>query len=214
MRNNDGCPVCGGVDDHIYEGCTYWVVCSKHKFKLAYLYDGQTRERYMCPECQAAAEILEYWNCGVFDFEEAHKRFRKEAKQNCAEAQFHLGIFYRYGLAVPKDEVEAAKWIRKAAEQNSAKAQFNLGICYRYGLGVPKNEVEAAKWFSKAVRENCAEPQFNLGICFRGVVFWQDFVAWRTAQNGAKNGLKRLPERNTEPETILPPRAARILQAA
>ena len=49
---------------------------------------------------------------------------------------------------------------------------------------------------------------------FRGVVFWQDFVAWRTAQNGAKNGLKRLPERNTEPETILPPRAARILQAA
>ena len=63
----------------------------------------------MCPECQAAAEILEYWNCGVFDFEEAHKRFRKEAKKNCAEAQFHLGIFYRDGLAVPKDEVEAAK---------------------------------------------------------------------------------------------------------
>jgi hypothetical protein len=49
---------------------------------------------------------------------------------------------------------------------------------------------------------------------FHGVVFWQDFVAWRTAQNGSKDGLKRLPERNTESDTSLPPRAARILLAA
>jgi hypothetical protein len=49
---------------------------------------------------------------------------------------------------------------------------------------------------------------------FHGVVFWQDFEAWRMAQNGSKDGLKRLPERNTEPDTSLPQRAARILQAA
>jgi hypothetical protein len=51
---------------------------------------------------------------------------------------------------------------------------------------------------------------------FRGVVFWQDFVGWRTAQNGLKNAGKRLPERNTEPDfdAGLPLRAAKILQAA
>jgi hypothetical protein len=52
-------------------------------------------------------------------------------------------------------------------------------------------------------------------VC-RGVVFWQDFVAWRTAQNGFAKAGERLPAGNKEPvpDTSLPLRAARILQAA
>jgi hypothetical protein len=50
----------------------------------------------------------------------------------------------------------------------------------------------------------------------RGVVFWQDFVRWRTAQNGLENAGNRLPAGNTKtaPDASLPPRAAKILQAA
>ena len=51
---------------------------------------------------------------------------------------------------------------------------------------------------------------------FRGVVFWQDFVRWRTAQTGLENAGKELPacSMETAPDVSLPPRAAKILQAA
>ena len=51
---------------------------------------------------------------------------------------------------------------------------------------------------------------------FRGVVFWQDFALWRMAQHGFENAGIKLPSSNTEtaPDASLPPRAAKILQAA
>ena len=47
---------------------------------------------------------------------------------------------------------------------------------------------------------------------FRGVVFWQDFVRWRTGQTESE----KIPARRNKPSTIvdLPPRAQRILSAA
>ena len=49
---------------------------------------------------------------------------------------------------------------------------------------------------------------------FRGVIFWQDFVTWRTDQNGFHS--EKLPHRNGDTTTpsSLPPRAAQILQQA
>jgi hypothetical protein len=50
---------------------------------------------------------------------------------------------------------------------------------------------------------------------FRGVIFWQDFVQWRTCQNGIKN--HSLPQRNGDTAAApsnLPPRAAQILVEA
>jgi hypothetical protein len=52
---------------------------------------------------------------------------------------------------------------------------------------------------------------------FRGVVFWQDFVQWRTHQNGFASQPESLPHGNgvqTAAAASLPPRAARILQEA
>ncbi len=50
---------------------------------------------------------------------------------------------------------------------------------------------------------------------FRGVVFWQDFVQWRTGQNGFKNHT--LPQCNGDTAAApsnLPARAAQILLEA
>jgi hypothetical protein len=50
---------------------------------------------------------------------------------------------------------------------------------------------------------------------FRGVIFWQDFVRWRTDQNGFH--FEKFPHRNGDTATTpssLPPRAAQILQQA
>jgi len=49
---------------------------------------------------------------------------------------------------------------------------------------------------------------------FRGVIFWQDFVQWRTNQNGSVSKPENLPRNNGVPVATtvgLPPRAARIL---
>ena len=49
---------------------------------------------------------------------------------------------------------------------------------------------------------------------FRGVVFWQDFVQWRTGKNGFRS--ENLPQRNgdTNIGSNLPPRAEQILRQA
>jgi hypothetical protein len=47
-----------------------------------------------------------------------------------------------------------------------------------------------------------------------GVIFWQDFVQWRTNQNGFANQPEKLPHNNgvsTAAASKLPPRAAQIL---
>jgi hypothetical protein len=47
---------------------------------------------------------------------------------------------------------------------------------------------------------------------FRGVIFWQDFVQWRTKQNGRANQPESLPQLGgVQTATGLPPRAASIL---
>ena len=49
---------------------------------------------------------------------------------------------------------------------------------------------------------------------FRGVIFWQDFVQWRTKQNGSVSQPEKLPHNNgvsTAATSKLPPRAAQIL---
>ena len=52
---------------------------------------------------------------------------------------------------------------------------------------------------------------------FRGVVFWQDFVQWRTNQNGHTSQPERLAQRNGVQNAAapsLPERAAKILLEA
>ena len=61
---------------------------------------------------------------------------KKVADEGDADAQYNLGVCYKYGKGVEKDETEAIKWIRKAAEQGYAMAQCNLGVCYKDGTGL------------------------------------------------------------------------------
>ena len=53
--------------------------------------------------------------------------------------------------------------------------------------------------------------------CFRGVIFWQDFAAWRTGQNGSETrAAAPAPRNGSEVANAhgLPARAARILLEA
>ena len=93
-------------------------------------------------------------------------KWRKEAEQGNALAQSALGLCYRNGMGVVKDEKEAVKWLRKAAELGDARAQYFLGDCYANGTGVTKDEVEAVKWYRKAAEQGNEVAQLRLGFCY------------------------------------------------
>jgi uncharacterized protein len=83
-------------------------------------------------------------------YAKALKLFIPHAEQGDAEAQFFLGIMYRFGHGVPRDHAEAARWYRLAAEQGNPSPQFSLGVMYAKGMGVPQDYVLAHKWFNLA----------------------------------------------------------------
>jgi hypothetical protein len=65
-----------------------------------------------------------------------------------------------------------------------------------------------------AVSYSTARSWFHLpGFpAFRGVIFWQDFVQWRSGQNGLNNlSRSQRDGDNTAAASHLPPRAAQLL---
>ncbi|MGB6133342.1 MAG: tetratricopeptide repeat protein [Acidobacteriaceae bacterium] len=77
------------------------------------------------------------------DYELAAHFYRKAADQGDPWAQLQLGLLYKTGRGVPKDDVQAAAWIGKASEHAMPAANYNLGLLYLQGRGVPHDDVEA-----------------------------------------------------------------------
>lgn len=132
------------------------------------------------------------------DYRTAFAGFQKLADQGNASAQNILGVMYRDGQGVPKNEYQAVAWYRKAAELGDARAQFNLGVMYSQGEGVPKDEQQAAAWFRKAAEQGHARAQYNLGNMYRdGQGVPKDepqAVAWylKAAEQGNANSQTNL----------------------
>ena len=90
------------------------------------------------------------------------------AQQGDATAQSRLGVMYRDGRGVPRDNQRAVEWFRKAAEQGNASAQNNLGVMYENGRGgLPKDDKQAVEWYRKASEQGDAFGQNNLGVMYR-----------------------------------------------
>jgi len=84
---------------------------------------------------------------------------RVKANAGNADAQYNLGVWYRFGQGVPQDYAQAASWYLKSSEQGNPGAQFNLGLMYSNGQGVPQDYVEAHKWRNLAASRASAENQ-------------------------------------------------------
>ena len=80
------------------------------------------------------------------DYTTALREWKLLAAEGNAEAQNNLGVMYRSGLGIPKDDQTALKWFRLAAEQGDAPAQANLGYMYANGMGIPQDWVYAYMW--------------------------------------------------------------------
>ena len=130
------------------------------------------------------------------DYATALREWTPLAEQGDARAQSILGLMYRYGDGVPRDDKTAAGWYRLAAEQGNASAQTKLGEMYRKGQGVPQDNKTAVNWFRLAAEQGHAVAQYNLGAMYAfGTGVLKDYVyahMWGNiaASNGNENGGK------------------------
>ena len=85
------------------------------------------------------------------DYKQAAKLYQPLADKGNAEAQYVLGMMYRAGRGVERDNKEAKKWYQLAAEQGHPIAQFYLGWMHARGKGIPQDLVKAYMWVSIAI---------------------------------------------------------------
>ncbi len=122
--------------------------------------------------------------------------WKRSALENCAEAQFCLGLCYENGFCVENDMLVAITWLFRAAKQGhrestdelcaiaekgDIESQYRLALCYENGWGCDRDEGNASEWFGKAARQGHsdalvklisradhgdAEAQYQLGLFY------------------------------------------------
>ena len=100
------------------------------------------------------------------DYAAALRLWRELAEKGDASAQSRLGVMYRDGRGVARDDQQAVEWFRKAAEQGNAFAQADLGVMYQNGRGVPRDDQQAIEWYRKAAEQGNPGAQNNLGSMY------------------------------------------------
>jgi uncharacterized protein len=114
------------------------------------------------PQAQLRLGLLHYHGHGVRENDaQALAWFEQASRQGLADAQFHLGNMYAYGLADPGPNGDparlAAQWYFEAARQGHAEAQYSLGILFLTGTGLIQNQTEAVRWIERAARQGHAD---------------------------------------------------------
>jgi len=100
------------------------------------------------------------------DYSKAWRLLSPLAEKGVLEAQRKIGVMYRHGLGVQKNDEKAIYWYRKAAQKGHVRAQNSLGVMYRFGMGVTKNSQEATKWLTAAAKQGDSKGQENLGLMY------------------------------------------------
>jgi len=99
----------------------------------------------------------------VADFRQAFEWYLKAANLGNPKAQNNIGIMYKCGEGVEKDEHQGCEWLLKAANQGNPIAQYNIG----YGEGVEKENHQAFEWYLKAANQGIPRAQNNIGMMYK-----------------------------------------------
>lgn len=103
---------------------------------------------------------LAAWEAG--DFTTAFKEWKPYADKGNSGAQYSIGLLYRDGKGVQKDDKEALAFFQKAAEQGHADAQLLVGTYYAAGRIVAHDDKKSAFWFRKAAEQGLVKAQYLL----------------------------------------------------
>ena len=87
------------------------------------------------------------------DYEKAFSLLSPLAKDNNADAQFHLATLYFHGKGTKTNTNEAFNYYKLSAEQEHVNAQYTLATKYCYGDHIKVDYTLCSKWALKA-KEN------------------------------------------------------------
>jgi len=96
------------------------------------------------------------------DYAAAMAEWMPLAEAEDAEARYYVGLLFRNGWGVLRDDSEAARWWRLTGYQGHLNAPFNLGFMYENGQGVTSDDIEAAKWYRLAAGQGDLDAMRNL----------------------------------------------------
>jgi hypothetical protein len=170
----DGVPgASGGVDTPPKHPCP---ICLENEDDAGDMGVCCTCGQTVCGSCKKSLEQRGVRNCPtcravlVLPAEESVRLLRqllaRPPGRHTPSAQYNLGVSYKNGNGVAKDDAEALRLYRLAADQGFAKAQFNLGICYGQGDGVVQDHAEAVPWYRLAADQGHGNAQVNVGGCY------------------------------------------------
>jgi len=107
------------------------------------------------------------------NYDEAVVYLKKAAEQGDSQAQCFLGLCYRNGNGIEKNDSIGVEWYKKAAAQGDSVAQYNLSNYY-----LSRNDsTEAIKWLLEAANDNMSEAQYRMGLFCQygyGIIVPQD----------------------------------------
>lgn len=93
-----------------------------------------------------------------------------------------LGLLYREGLGVEKNQKKAFEYIMNSAKKEFAPAEFNVGRFYMIGLGCDIDFDKAIYWLTKASNNGNGRAAYALGyMYFKGFGVKQDYkkaISW------------------------------------
>jgi TPR repeat protein len=101
-------------------------------------------------------------------YEQAFSCFKQSAIEfNNLVSQFNLGVMYRSGLGVSKDEEEAFYWFLRSAENGYEKAQTIVATYLLEGKHVERDYIMALHWLRLAMSEGNAESYYYTSIIYK-----------------------------------------------
>lgn len=78
-----------------------------------------------------------------------------------------LGMCYKNGDGVEKNDTKAIEYLKRAAELGNAEAQCELGLFYEKGKVVEQSLEKAVEWYRKAAEQGHVDSQYTLGYYYR-----------------------------------------------
>lgn len=116
------------------------------------------------------------------DYQAARNEFEPLAAQGDVKACYLLGMMYRNGEGIPRNNKMAIELFSRAAEQDYSPAQYSLGQMHLAGFGDQQDFKVAHKWLQLAAEQGNEFAQYNLGVMYaKGDGVLQDYAqayAW------------------------------------
>jgi TPR repeat protein len=136
------------------------------------------------------------------NYDQAIDLFKRGAQQGHPLAMYNLGLHYRDGIGVPRDDVQAAEWFARAAGAGLTSAMVENGLALAFGRGQPdskSNPRRAVEWLQRAAEAGSQRAMYWLGrIHQRGGPQHDDQLAllWygRAAEAGNSDAQERVAQ--------------------